>query len=278
MMRIAVLGLGLIGGSVALGARRRLGADVVGIDFERVIVGDGASELVHELVPVEDQVRVSAACRGADLVVMAAPVRTILAQLPDTLANAPAVTDCGSTKGQLVRLAQGLPRGKRFVPGHPMAGGAHGGLRHARSDLFEGRVWVVCPEDCEADALRLVEGMVRGLGATIATMAAEEHDRVVAMVSHVPQILANVLGSLGETRGASRVQGPTYQAFTRTAGGDPSVWLDIFATNAEEVARALREFCREVARVADALERLPVDLDPVSRLLERGRGVRTPRA
>jgi prephenate dehydrogenase len=275
MKRIAIVGLGLIGGSLGLAARR-LGVRVAGIDFERVVLTERARDCADDLVPSEDAAACAAALGNAELAVLAAPVSIIVAELGGVLGRCDTVTDCGSTKREIASAADRSPRGRRFVPGHPMAGVPEGGLAHARADLFEARPWILCPEGRDRDALERVEELVRGVGAEPLAMTAERHDWVVALMSHVPQLVASAMAVLAAERGAEGVAGPAYEGLTRTAGGDPGMWQDIFATNADEVARALRELEQELGAVAQALERTPAEVGPAVRLLERARSGRRP--
>jgi prephenate dehydrogenase len=271
MKRIAIVGLGLIGGSLGLAARERLGLRVVGIDRARIIDAERARDCADELVPSEDRARCEAALADAELAVLATPVSVIAGRVGEVLGQCGTVTDCGSTKRQIVLAAEQSPRARRFVPGHPMAGAAEGGLAHACADLFVGRRWLLCPDGRDRDAVVRVEEFVRGLGAEPLSMSAEQHDWVVALLSHVPQLLASAMAVLGAARGGRTVAGPAYEGITRTAGGDPQMWQDIFATNADQVARALRELEAELGSVASALETTPADVGPASRLLERAR-------
>jgi prephenate dehydrogenase len=270
MKRIAIVGLGLIGGSLGLGARR-LGMQVTGIDLERTLLGERIRDCADELVPVEERAACAAALSRAELAVLAAPVSVIVAELGSVLGQCDTVTDCGSTKREIVSAADRSPWARRFVPGHPMAGVAEGGLAHARADLFEGRPWILCPEGRDLDAVERVEELVRAVGARPWATSAERHDRLVALVSHVPQLLASGMAALGAEWGAEPVAGPAYEGITRTAGGDPGMWRDIFSTNADQVAEALGELEQELRRVAEALERTPADIGPAMRLIERAR-------
>jgi prephenate dehydrogenase len=152
-----------------------------------------------------------------------------------------------------------------------MAGAAEGGLSHARGDLFDGRPWILCPEGRDRDAVERVQELVRAVGARPLAMSAERHDRLVALTSHVPQLLASAMAALGAEWGAEGVAGPAYEGITRTAGGDPGIWHDIFSTNADQVAEALGKLQEELGSVARALERTPTDIGPAMKLVERAR-------
>jgi prephenate dehydrogenase len=226
------------------------------------------------MIDIADERRAREALRAADLVVVATPVGAIEAIIGEVLDVAPVATDCGSTKRAIVASAARSSRRSRFVPGHPMAGLPQGGIEHARADLFEGRRWLLCPEQSDADAVELVHSFVSGMGANPLRLTAEEHDRAVALTSHVPQLLASSLAVLAENRQADFAAGPAFQSATRVAGGGESMWRDILATNADEVSGALEALTSELDGVVRALRRQPPDLGPALRLLERARGLR----
>jgi prephenate dehydrogenase len=275
-VRIAVLGFGLIGGSVALAARSRgLSSHVTGLDRAEVIANPAALVAADEMVDSADERRAREALRAADLVVVATPVGAIEAIIGEVLEVAQVVTDCGSTKRRIVESASRSSRRNRFVPGHPMAGLPQGGIEHARADLFEGRRWLLCPEQSDADAVELVQSFVSKMGANTLRLSADEHDRAVALTSHVPQLLASALAVLADNRQAEFAAGPAFQSATRVAGGGESMWRDILATNADEVSGALEALTSELDGVVRALRRQPPDLGPALRLLERARGLRT---
>jgi prephenate dehydrogenase len=255
MTRIAVIGLGLIGGSLALALRsRRAGVEVCGIDQPATLASEMARKAAQSLIDVADAPRVDAAVSNADLVVFATPVRTICSALPGALERARLVTDCGSTKRAIAAAADTSPRRRRFVPGHPMAGRPGSGIERATPDLFEGQRWIVCAEASDEDAVEAVEGVIREVGAEPVRMTAEEHDRAVALTSHVPQLVASALKVLAARRNAELAAGPGFASATRVAGGSDAMWADIFATNREEVASALRELAGELEQSALDLE------------------------
>ena len=151
-MRLAIVGFGLIGGSVALAARSRgLVSHVVGIDRADVAATTTALAAADEMSDAADEVRTRKALASADLVLVATPVGAIEAIIGDVLDVAAIATDCGSTKRAILASAARSPRRSRFVPGHPMAGLPQGGIERARADLFEGRPWLLCPEQSDAD-------------------------------------------------------------------------------------------------------------------------------
>jgi prephenate dehydrogenase len=252
-VRVSVIGTGLMGTSVALAARAR-GGDVAGWDVDPDVLERAAAR--DALVP---RASLEDAVRDAELVVVAAPI----AQLPSTVAAALAastdatVTDVGSTKASVIRAADGS---SRFVGGHPICGSETRGPEHASAALFEGATWFLTP-DAHTDPARhrLVHGFVASLGATPVAIDADAHDRLVAMTSHVPHVLANVVAN---QTGAARVEGhePLAHAggslrdMTRIAGANPRIWVDIYLDNADAIRGALREHRRRIEQVEAALE------------------------
>jgi prephenate dehydrogenase len=274
MKRVTIVGLGLIGGSIALSLRMR-GVWVVGADKLSVLTTELCAQSVDERVDVADDVALADAAKTSDLVVLAAPVRVNIALLPAVLGHARVVMDTGSTKRAIVSAANATPHGGRFVASHPMAGRAQSGLAAASPELFEGRPWIVCSDEPSAPAPRAVEELIHLVGGVVVHMTAEEHDRAVALTSHVPQLLASALAALAHERGATRAGGPAFERATRTAGGDEAMWRDVFTTNGDEVAAALRQLGAELLRLADALGQSPPDVAQVMELLERARRVRS---
>lgn len=251
--RVVIVGLGLIGGSMARALRERLPAlGLVGVDRPEVIAADTARQLVDRSIADADASEVERAFADADLVFLAAPINGIRRWLGPALARGALVTDCGSTKRELASAAQAVLHGGRFVPGHPMAGA--GGGRTTTPDLFVGRPWLLCPEGVEPDALEAVERLVTLVGGRAVHMTAARHDRAVALTSHLPRLMASVLTTLVERDGAVAAAGPAFERMLRGAGGSPEMWRDVLQSNADEVARALREMLGELAACADQLE------------------------
>jgi len=277
MKQVTILGLGLIGGSVGLALREQdPELRIVGIDRPEVVGNVAAIRVAHELVDHGDAARVRSAL-AADLVVLAAPVGVIRQELPAALEQGAVVMDCGSTKRAVCEVVAGHPRRSHFVPGHPMAGLPEGGIEQARADLFEGRRWILCPEGSSPEALARAEEIVRAVGASVVHLSAEEHDRAVARTSHVPQLLASALLASAASAGAERAAGPAFASATRVAGGPEAMWSDIFATNADEIAKALAELVAELEAVQRGLAAESPDLSPARALLEKARGLRRSR-
>ncbi|MBI3490451.1 MAG: prephenate dehydrogenase/arogenate dehydrogenase family protein [Acidobacteria bacterium] len=241
--KIGIVGLGLIGGSIALAARQLWpSALVIAVDNKDVL--ETAMRL-HAIDVAADDLIVLA---EADLVVLAAPVKqniALLAELDEHIRRPAVVTDTGSTKREIMAAARHLPPRFTFVGGHPLAGSARGGLEHARPDLFMGRPWLMTSTGERASAAaEKVSAFVRALGAQPRTIDAEAHDRLVAFLSHLPQLTASALMRVvGEAVGADglTLAGRGLADTTRLASSPPEIWKDIAATNADELAAALEE-------------------------------------
>jgi prephenate dehydrogenase len=255
-VRVAVLGVGLIGGSIGLAARRRLGAEVSGFDPD-----PGTRQGALELGAIDHPASsVGEALSGAELVFCAAPVSVLPGLVREALAlGGPdaVVSDVGSTKRELIG---GLPDAalERFIGGHPLAGAESAGVANARDDLFEGARWYLTPTERSSGLLydRLQRALA-DLGARPQAIDAETHDRLMATVSHLPHVIANVLVRQAATAAEEESErlpevGPSFRDTTRVAGANPAIWGDIFATNREAVAReidAVSERLREAAAV-----------------------------
>jgi prephenate dehydrogenase len=277
MRRIAIVGFGLIGGSLALALRRSGGIHVTAIDRAPVLARAEAKHAADELLPLEEAEAMQQALERADITVLAVPVGTIVRLLPWSLSHARVITDCGSTKREIAHAAAEHPRGTSFVPGHPMAGLPDGGIENARDDLFEGRTWIVCPERSEVGARTAVMEMIGLTGAHVVELSPDVHDRAVAITSHLPQLVASGLYALAEGENARLAMGPAFERATRGAGGLESMWSDIFETNADEVARAADALSQELAKVAAGLRQSPPDIQAALAVLARARGRRQAR-
>ncbi|MDQ2629450.1 MAG: prephenate dehydrogenase/arogenate dehydrogenase family protein [Actinomycetota bacterium] len=254
-MKIAVLGVGLIGGSIGLAARRRLEAEVVGW-------GRSPERLQRavELGAIDRGAgSVAEACEGADLVFCAGPVAVLPDQARQALAASgpeTAVTDVGSTKGELVEAVGG---DERFIGGHPLAGAETAGVENARADLFEGARWYLTPTERSSGLLYdRLQRAVAALGARPQAIDPQGHDRLMAAVSHLPHVLANVLASEAAeslTQGTDRLPdvGPSFRDATRVAGSNPVVWADIFASNREAVAASVDSVAERLREAAELI-------------------------
>jgi len=257
-MRIAVLGVGLIGGSIGLAAKQRLGCEVVGWGPNRPTL-DRAVELEAIDRPADS---VDEACAGAELVFCSAPVSVLpelVAVALDSSGSDTVVTDAGSTKRQIVAAAGD---DERFVGGHPLAGAETAGVQNARTDLFEGARWYLTPTERSSGILYdRLQRTIAGFGGRPQAIDAEAHDRLMAAVSHLPHVLADVLVAQAAaelTRDSERLPevGPSFRDATRVAGSNPSIWADIFAANGEAIAAAIDDV---VARLNEAKALISAD-------------------
>jgi prephenate dehydrogenase len=240
--RIAVVGLGLIGGSIALAARQQWPAAlVIGVDRNEVL--EQAMRLHAIDVAAEDPIIAS----EADLVILAAPVREnlrLLSELPGWVSGEAVVTDVGSTKRPIVESARALPARFAFVGGHPLAGAARGGIEFARPDLFQARPWLFTPDgDRAGAALARLVAFAEALGARPHVLpSAGAHDHVVAFLSHLPQLTASALMAVvGEAVGDEglALAGRGLLDTTRLASSPAGIWKDVCATNTDEIGAAL---------------------------------------
>ncbi len=275
LSQLTVYGAGLIGGSVALVARKTgICKRLVAIDVERPTSRPLADVFDDWAISGAEQQR---ALKQAELTVLCVPVRAVVALLPSLLRQTTGtVTDCGSTKVAIVDAVKNHPERARFVAGHPMAGHPEGGLTNASQDLFAKRRWIICKEGSSASALTAVEGLVSASGAEIVHLSAAEHDASVAWTSHVPQVLASALSVYVHKNQAARAAGPAFASATRVAGGAAAMWSDIFGTNAPAVGGALVELGRALADLGHQLE--AGNVDPTLDLLAQARALRPPRA
>ena len=255
-MKIAVLGVGLIGGSIGRAARERLeGAEVVGwgrtpATLDRAVELGAIDRVAGSLAE---------ACESAEAVFCAAPVAALPEQVGAALAASgpeTVVTDAGSTKRELVAEFGG---DERFIGGHPLAGAETAGVDNARADLFEGARWYLTPSERSSGVLYdRLQRIVAGLGARPQAIDAEAHDRLMATVSHLPHVLANVLvaeAAAELTRDSERMPevGPSFRDSTRVAGSNPSIWGDIFSSNREAVADAVEAVGSRLREAAELI-------------------------
>ena len=241
--KIGIVGLGLIGGSIALAARQLWPkALVIGVDNKDVL--ETAMRL-HAIDVAADDLIVLA---EADIVILAAPVKTniaLLARLDENVRQPAVITDTGSTKRGMAEAARGLPARFSFIGGHPLAGAALGGLEHARPDLFSGRPWLLTADgasDAAGAALAKLTEFVQALGAVPRVMGVQAHDRLLAFLSHLPQLTASALMQVvGDAVGQEglALAGRGLADTTRLASSPPDIWRDIAATNADEIGPAL---------------------------------------
>lgn len=249
-MRIAVLGVGLIGGSVGLAAREHADSvEVIGFGRspQRLDAAFEAGAIDLRAGSLEEAVQ------GADACFCCAPVGALEAQVEAALAAAPAgclVTDVGSVKSGLVaRFAD-----ERFVGGHPIAGAETAGVEHAQADLFQGAVWYLTPSASSSGILyERLHRLVVALGARPVAVDAGAHDRLMATISHLPHVVANVLAAQAAGRGELPRVGPSFRDATRVAGANSAIWTDIYLANREAIAREAEDAAQRLRDAAQLL-------------------------
>jgi prephenate dehydrogenase len=243
---VAVIGLGLVGGSLAR-ALTRAGQRVIGVDRPAVRRRALAARAVTEAVADPRE-----AAAVADVVVLAAPPRANRALLRRLAGLGRVVlTDVGSVKAGIVADARRL-RLRRFVGGHPIAGTEGAGFAASSPDLFRGHAWVLVPGP-DRRAFRAVRALVRTVGARPVVLSAAEHDRVLGHLSHLPQVVAWALmeTARGDAATARRLSlaGPGFRDMTRLAASPKALWREILVENEREVRRALATFRRRLGRL-----------------------------
>jgi prephenate dehydrogenase len=255
-MRVAVIGVGLIGGSIACAARERLGASVSGVDRDPAVL---EVALLRGLIDRACQ-SVGEAVEDADVAFVAVPVGELLDTVRETLevaADSCVVSDVGSTKRA---VSDAFGGDARFVGGHPLAGTEFSGPEHARADLFAGATWYLTPSggSASSETFDRLRALIEGMGARVQAIDPEDHDRLVASISHLPHVLANAL--VCEARAAvlaaghGTATGPSLRDATRVAGAPSAIWTDIYLQNADLLARAIERAIASLEQFRAALE------------------------
>ncbi len=259
-MRVSIVGVGLIGGSIALAARERLDATVTGCDASEHALQYALSRGVIDCAEPD----LARAVEGAAAVFVATPVGALRATVGAALAAAGpqcVVSDVGSTKRGIVAAVTD----PRFVGGHPLAGAETSGVEHARPDLFDGATWYLTPLPTTSGILyeRLYR-LLRGLGARPTAVDPQWHDDALAAVSHLPHVLANTLVdraslTLSADTHPIPATGPSFRDATRVAGAPSAVWTDIYLSNADAIGKQIQEAVTSLEQVREALERRDAD-------------------
>ncbi|MGE5591422.1 MAG: prephenate dehydrogenase [Bacillota bacterium] len=294
---VAIVGLGLMGGSLGMALReRRRARRVLGADADPAALRDAA-----RLGAIDQGGALEAVVSQADLVVLATPVPVLaglLRQIGPHLRSTAVVTDLGSVKRPVLDAAAALPRPERFVGGHPLAGREHSGVAAAHGDLFLGRAWAVVPGPsslpgavlsgpAQPQAVETVTCLARTVGADPIVLDADEHDRLAAGISHLPQLAAYALAlavAAGADSGptgsgapagldlARRMAGPGLRDTTRLAASPARLWRDLALFNRDHLTDGLRRLQAELAEVSKALE--AGDGDALEGLFARARAAR----
>jgi prephenate dehydrogenase len=241
---VSIVGVGLIGGSFAKAIRKAgFAGKIIGVSSPETIRAALDRHVIDEAMPLAD------AAGQSDLIYLSQPISRILATLdeidphvyPGTL-----ITDAGSTKSEIVARATKRIRRGRFIGGHPMAGKQSRGVAEADAELFRGRPYILTSSDLTSSDAEL-ERWIKRIGARTVIMNAHEHDRLVALTSHLPQLISTALASaIANEPGASRVAGPAAVDLTRLALSPYEIWRDIFSTNSAAIDDALAVFIHKL--------------------------------
>lgn len=255
--KITIIGVGLIGGSIGLAIKKkRLAKEVVGV-FRRAST---LRKALKKRAVDSATLSVKEGVRGADLVIVASPVSSIprlAAEAARYLKKGSIVTDVGSTKRWITGRLDMVFRSSAasFVGSHPMAGSEHAGVEYARTDLMSGTPCIVTKtRNTDKRSLRKVSGFWKALGARVEVMSPQRHDRAVALISHLPHIVAfSLAGAVPAREIAYAAEG--FKDTTRVASSDPRLWADIFLTNKKEIMRSSRMFEKYYKNLIKALSR-----------------------
>lgn len=262
--RIAVVGLGLVGASFAAAYRGQCpDSEVLGVDVSKSTIETAlARGWVTDAVAPDDPAFGEFVSNGCAIVVIATPIAAVDEYFERLAAwgYTGIVTDTASTKAHILKAAaELLPRPHNYVPGHPMAGSEVNGIEGARPDLFKGAHWILCPdEDTVAEHYQLLHEIITGLGARVISLPREDHDEAVAVVSHVPHIVASSLVELAsrhadDQQALFRLAAGGFKDSTRIAAGSPKLWSGIAFDNAEALGRGLSEMQDIIGQFAHAL-------------------------
>jgi prephenate dehydrogenase len=251
---LTIVGVGLIGGSIGLAARRRgLAARVIGAGRQAASL-----ERAREVGAIDEVcLDVVEAVRRTDVAVFCTPVNLIAEQIlaaAPRCANGTLLTDAGSTKGAIVRALDGkLPAGVTFVGSHPLAGSEKRGPEHADADLFQGRVTVVTPTPrTDSATVERTVAFWQALDSRVIVMEPDEHDRALAMTSHLPHLLASALAGILPPK-LRDLTATGFRDTTRVAAGDPSIWTGIFLQNRAALVEALGKLQDQIIDFKKAL-------------------------
>lgn len=250
MNSVCIYGTGLIGGSLALALKRwKSELRLAGVDSPEVLERARQLNIIDVAGP-----------EPADLTILATPVGEILRLLDEV--KAPLITDVGSTKVEICKKAEGLP----FIGGHPMAGLEHAGPEAANADLFKNAPFFLCPiKSTPKAAIETMKNFVTAMGAIPHVISPDDHDRLVAQISHLPQIVSSILAEQSAANIA--LAGPGLKSMTRLAGSPFHVWRDIFKTSGY-LPHELQRFIQRLQSVLDSLE--TGNIDEIEKLFKRG--------
>lgn len=276
--RAVIAGVGLIGGSLALAGKRN------GL-FKTTIGVGRSSETLNKAkqIGLVDEIATDhvVAAEGADIFFAAAPAESIVSLCLAIAPHLPAgcvVTDCGSVKSEIVKnLEASLPKTLRFVGGHPVAGTEMSGPEAARADLFENRFAIITPTgNTDPLVIDLVSKMWEGVGSTVVTMKPEDHDKALAVISHLPHLaayaLVETMDEMDSRIPIRRFAAGGFKDITRIAASDPAMWRDIFRMNKKNLLETIEKFEARLARYKQAIENN--DFDLVEKMLQNVKTIR----
>lgn len=278
--RIAIIGLGLIGSSIAHAVRRgKLAGAVAGFDISADVRARAAALGFCDVVTDDS----AAAVEGADLVILCSPVgsyRALAAEVAPHLKRGAVLSDVGSVKSAAIRdIAPSVPEGVHFVPAHPIAGTEFSGPEAGFASLFDGRWAILTPlPDTDGDAVARLRALWEGMGASVDVMDAAHHDLVLAITSHLPHLIAyNIVGTARDLETVREAEVIKYSAsgfrdFTRIAASDPTMWRDIFMNNRDAVLDVLGRFNEDLAVLQRAVR--DGDGDKLFNFFTRTRAIR----
>ena len=258
--KIAIIGMGLIGASIALASRRAgLATVLAGYDADSTAMLDVAAlQLVDEVAT-----SAAAAVTDADLVIMAVPVGavgTVAETIVSHMKPGAVLTDTGSTKRSVLRdVAPHLNETIIWLPSHPLAGTEHSGPQAGIAHLFDGRYWIVLPLNAPETAVLQFESFITGLGSIVERMAPDYHDKVLALTSHLPHLIAyTIVGTAVDLEqqlknDVIRFSASGFRDFTRIAASDPVMWRDVFLNNDEAVLEMLQRFSEDLSYLQRAI-------------------------
>jgi prephenate dehydrogenase len=252
---VAIVGVGLIGGSIGMALRGRgLAEQVIGIGRRQPSLRTARRVGAVTNTTIDPAKGVA----GAELIVVCTPVGRIVEDVRRAAQSCPEgtlLTDAGSTKLSIVEaLDEGLPRGCRFLGSHPVAGSEKTGAAHARADLFEGRITILTPtRNTRAEDFDTLEGFWSSLGSVVIQMSPADHDRALAVTSHLPHLAAAALARM-QPESHLRLAGSGLLDATRIAASDPALWRQILAANRDNVLAALEQYERQLASFRTAIQ------------------------
>ena len=272
--RVAIAGLGLIGGSIAAGLKQRGLAEVVAWDSDPGCLKTGLNNGV-----IDEALTTPEACAEADILVLAVPVRALSGVMSKMPAADQIITDVGSVKQfviETVRDVYGhLP--ERFVPGHPIAGSERHGVTAANPNLFENHRVILTPAEVTDDKARQhIEDLWRALGADVLIMSPDHHDSVLAQTSHLPHLLAyglvDTLSAGGDSMEVFQYAAGGFRDFSRIAASDPVMWRDVFLTNPVPVLEVLDRYVAELGALRESIA--AGDGETLQKVFERAKTAR----